>query len=152
LAAATGAPAVPEIPSTAAPGFPRVFLHSDTLSIQYPRLSAENRLRVQPGMLANPDLTTDDRARSHSGTPGNSSLCGDDGVFAYFHVVRNLYQIVDFCSTAYHRGFKRSTVDARVGANFDVSSMMTVPIGGTSHIDRHPLHNPNPSAPMTAPA
>src|SRR5678810_211592 len=99
---------------------PKYLASSDVFAVQYSSLTTQYRMGIQTSMLANPNLTRNNRMRSNNRTPRNSRLGSDHSVFADFDVVRNLHQVIDFRTAANHRGLQGSPIDACVGANFDI--------------------------------
>src|SRR5919197_4461033 len=51
---------------------------------------------------------------------GNPGLSGNNGMFSNNHVVRNLYEVIDFSAATYNRASQSGAVNRRVGANFHI--------------------------------
>src|SRR5262245_5413976 len=79
---------------------PQNFTAFQSFTVEYTRLSAQDCAALEFRVLAHPHLTTDNRLLADRAASRNSGLCRDYGVFSYFHVVSDLYQIVEFHSLA----------------------------------------------------
>ncbi len=99
---------------------PQDFSTADVLSVKDSALSSDNCIGIEPRVFSNPDLPSQDRVRTDGRTPGNSRLGCDNSVFADFHVVRDLDEIIQFRAAPHNRGFQRTAVDAGVRSDFDI--------------------------------
>ena len=78
----------------------RAELGADLILFPELTLTADDRIVVQMGMLADSDLSADNALSPKPGTAGDSRLRGDHRVLADLNVVRDLNKIVEFCTTA----------------------------------------------------
>ena len=68
-------------------------------------------------MVAEADLTADDRVRLDDGAPRNPRLRGDDHALADLHVVPDLHEVINLRPAPDARHPERRAVDARVRAD-----------------------------------
>src|SRR5258708_8381218 len=68
-------------------------------------------------MVRNPGLRCYHNIIAETGAAGKADLAHDEAMPANDHVVRNMYQVIDFCALTDDRGSQRDTVDRRVGSN-----------------------------------
>src|SRR5262245_47857409 len=69
---------------------PQHFSPFNVLAVQDAALSPDNRVVIQPRMLADPDLPADQGVSPDGGTPGDTRLRRNDRVFPDLDVMRNL--------------------------------------------------------------
>ena len=64
--------------------------------------------------------TADSAMRANASTASHADATGHGRVRANMHVVANLYQIVEFDAVLDHSVIQRATVNAGIGADFDI--------------------------------
>ena len=100
---------------------------SDGLSRRNSGLSTENRFVFDFTVIRYAHLPGDYAPIADRATAGNACLCGDDGVFADLHVMRDLDKIVDFHSVSNPRDFERTPVDRRIRADLYILADLKAP-------------------------
>jgi len=90
------------------------------LAIQHSALSANDRIRVEMGMLSYADLSAENRMIANRGAAGYPRLCGNHRVRSNLDVVRDLNEVVELCPSSDDGRFERTAVDAGICADFHV--------------------------------
>ena len=93
---------------------------ADDLAGENSGLRADDRTRLDAGVVAHSDLAADDAVVLDDRAAGDSGLCGDDDAFADVDVVSDLDEVVDLCAFADVRFAQGSAVDAGVRTDLDV--------------------------------
>ena len=123
-----------------------------------PAPAGRSRIGVRDGSVANLNMINDAGLSGQNNVvpdaraAGDSHLGGNQRILADHDVVRELHEIVDFGAAANH-GFSEScAVDRSIGADFHIVPTSTLPACGILTRAAPAPANPNPSAPITAPA